>query len=269
MTVTRQRFDFNTSVARSDTGPPAWGRVVQARWERTGATDTGSDLQIWAQQREADAGNGVPIADDANSLGSDFVRQWRSPTHNLVRQSDRHRRRFRRARPSRRRTPARPSHARRQRGQWPALRVDPRLSRDHYRNHRAAVHLPAALLLLRHACRSHRASQSASTRRHTPASVRRCRLRTFLTTPGWGMEQESCPLAEQAANSELASRCGVRPPRTPKGRSNREIAWVTRDQKPSPWCLRANPNSSTLHDADPSKIRTSNAPRSEHSQFTA
>lgn len=64
------------------TGPPFTGRVLQARWEVTGAADTGGDLAIYLQQRVADTGNGVLIVNDNDVLGTDFVRQFRSPTHN-------------------------------------------------------------------------------------------------------------------------------------------------------------------------------------------
>ena len=84
MPTTRQRFTFASSAAVSDTGPPIWGELVQARWEQTGVADTGGDLTIYAQQREADTGNGVLVVDDNDVLGADFVRQWRSPTHDTA-----------------------------------------------------------------------------------------------------------------------------------------------------------------------------------------
>lgn len=82
MPTTRQVFTFSSATAVTDTGPPIWGQVVQARWEQTGAGDTGADLTIYAQQRESDSGNGVLVVDDNDCLGADFVRQWRSPLHN-------------------------------------------------------------------------------------------------------------------------------------------------------------------------------------------
>lgn len=66
----------------TDTGPPTWGQIMQARWEQTGTPDTGADLAIYAQQRELDTGDGVPIVNDNDCLGADFIRQYRSPIHN-------------------------------------------------------------------------------------------------------------------------------------------------------------------------------------------
>lgn len=80
--ITRQLFEVNTASAKSDTGPPTFGQVIQVRWENTGAADTGADLEIYAQQREADTGNGVVILNDNDCLGADFVRQPRTPLHN-------------------------------------------------------------------------------------------------------------------------------------------------------------------------------------------
>lgn len=80
----RQVYNFNTGSAVTDTGPPAFGEMVMARWEVTGAADTGGDVAIYAQQREADTGDGVLVVNDNDCLGADFVRQWRSPTHNTA-----------------------------------------------------------------------------------------------------------------------------------------------------------------------------------------
>lgn len=82
MSITRQFYEINTASAKSDTGPPAFGELIQARWEQTGTGDTGADLDIWAQQREADTGNGVPIVNDNDCLGADFIRHYRTPIHN-------------------------------------------------------------------------------------------------------------------------------------------------------------------------------------------
>jgi hypothetical protein len=80
----RTVFMFDTSIPVTDTGPPVWGQVLQARWEQTGTPDTGADLAVYAQQREADTGNGVVVVADDDCLGADFVRKWRSPTHNTA-----------------------------------------------------------------------------------------------------------------------------------------------------------------------------------------
>lgn len=79
--ITRQVFEFNTNAAKSDTGPPVTGTLHQARWEVTGAPDTGGDLAIYCQQREADTGNGFVVVDDNDCLGTDILRMFRSPTH--------------------------------------------------------------------------------------------------------------------------------------------------------------------------------------------
>lgn len=79
--ITRHVYSFSSASAVSDTGPPVNGALAQARWENTGTGDTGADLAIYAQQREADTGNGVLVVSDDDSLGADFVRQWRSPLH--------------------------------------------------------------------------------------------------------------------------------------------------------------------------------------------
>jgi hypothetical protein len=83
VTITRQLYEINTASTKTDTGPPAHGEFIQARWELTGAADTGADLEIYAQQREADTGNGVPVVVDNDCLGTDFVRQYRAPLHNI------------------------------------------------------------------------------------------------------------------------------------------------------------------------------------------
>ena len=41
-------------------------------------------FRVYAQQREADTGDGVLVVDDDDCLGVDFTRQWRSPTHNTA-----------------------------------------------------------------------------------------------------------------------------------------------------------------------------------------
>ena len=81
MAVMRQLFSINSSAAVTDTGPPAFGYVLQTRWEQTGTADTGGDLAIYAQQREADTGDGVLVVNDNDCLGADFFRQYRMPMH--------------------------------------------------------------------------------------------------------------------------------------------------------------------------------------------
>lgn len=83
MGTSRQVFDISTSAAKTDTGPPVFGQLMSARWEVT-SSDTGADLAIFAQQRESDTGNGVPLVDDNDCLGADFFRQWRSATHTIA-----------------------------------------------------------------------------------------------------------------------------------------------------------------------------------------
>ena len=66
-------------TARADTGPPITGVIHMVRFESygsadTGATDTGADLQLFLQQREADTGDGVLILNDNDILGAD--RLW-------------------------------------------------------------------------------------------------------------------------------------------------------------------------------------------------
>ena len=80
--IMRQRFDISTSATKCDTGAQAWGEIVQARWEQTGVADTGADLQVYVQQREADTGDGVKLVLDDDCLGTDFTKVWRQPMHN-------------------------------------------------------------------------------------------------------------------------------------------------------------------------------------------
>jgi hypothetical protein len=81
--ITRMRFDINTSSTVTDTGPAVMGELVQTRWERTSATqDTGGDLQIFAQQREADTGDDLLVVNDNDCLGVDFQRAYRQPLYN-------------------------------------------------------------------------------------------------------------------------------------------------------------------------------------------
>lgn len=79
MTITRCLFDFSSGTGASsvsDTGPPVDGFLHQVRWESlgsadTGSTDTGADLQIFSQQREADTGDGFLVLNDNDILGAD------------------------------------------------------------------------------------------------------------------------------------------------------------------------------------------------------
>lgn len=82
MPVQRHLFTFATAATVTDTGPPAFGQVLQARWEQTGTPDTGADLAIYGQQREADTGDGFLIVNDNDCLGADMQRQYRTPIHN-------------------------------------------------------------------------------------------------------------------------------------------------------------------------------------------
>lgn len=81
MTTMRQTFTFASSATVTDTGPPMFGRLLQTRWEQTGTGDTGADLAIYAQQREADTGDGILVVNDNDCLGVDFFRQYRMPMH--------------------------------------------------------------------------------------------------------------------------------------------------------------------------------------------
>ena len=83
--ISRQFFDIAADTGvQTFHGPPFTGRVLQTRWEVTGAADTGGDLAMWVQQRIADTGNGVLVVNDNDILGADFVRQFRSPVHNTA-----------------------------------------------------------------------------------------------------------------------------------------------------------------------------------------
>lgn len=80
--ISRQLFSVDTDTGVwVDSGAPFSGRVLQARWEVT-TGDTGGDLAMYLQQRPGDTGNGVLVVSDNDILGADFVRQYRSPTHN-------------------------------------------------------------------------------------------------------------------------------------------------------------------------------------------
>ena len=84
MTITRQMYEFATASAKTDTGPPVTGALHQMRWEQTGTADTGGDVAIYGQQREADTGNGFIAFDDNDCLGTDFQRLPRSATHTVA-----------------------------------------------------------------------------------------------------------------------------------------------------------------------------------------
>jgi hypothetical protein len=91
MAITRQVFEYLAAAgsgaagggsgitARTDTGPTVTGFLHQIKWESlgsadSGAPDTGADLQIFAQQREADTGDGVLVLNDNDILSAD--RLW-------------------------------------------------------------------------------------------------------------------------------------------------------------------------------------------------
>ncbi len=82
--IQRQRFDVSTSSAVADTGPPCIsGFITQVRFENMGSTDTGGDLSMFVQQREADTGDGVPVL-TRDGFGADFITQPRSDISDKV-----------------------------------------------------------------------------------------------------------------------------------------------------------------------------------------
>src|SRR5262245_3951051 len=75
MTITRQQRVIAASDTGSfcDTGPPVFGRFCQLMWQVTQA-DTGCDLQLFAQPREADTGDGFLLFSRTDFLGADRQR---------------------------------------------------------------------------------------------------------------------------------------------------------------------------------------------------